>query len=107
MLYEAGIERPERDAGFLPFRIVELYQRIVSGWLRWRAEEDPLRRSWIEQRIVNDAGILGHYVTDASQPHHTTIHFNGWDLPTRRTRKDTRGTTGSTPASNATSWKRT
>ena len=82
MLYEAGIERPERDAGFLPFRIVELYQRIVSGWLRWRAEEDPLRRSWIEQRIVNDAGILGHYVTDASQPHHTTIHFNGWDLGT-------------------------
>jgi hypothetical protein len=27
---------------------------------------------------VNDAGILGHYVTDASQPHHATIHFNGW-----------------------------
>ena len=82
MLYEAGIERPERDVGFLPFRIVELYQRIVSGWRRWRVEEDPLRRSWIEQRIVNDAGILGHYVTDASQPHHTTIHFNGWDADT-------------------------
>jgi hypothetical protein len=28
---------------------------------------------------VNDAGILGHYVTDAANPHHTTIHFNGWD----------------------------
>ena len=81
-LYRAGLERPERDAGFLPYRIVELYQRTVNGWRRWRAEEDPVRRGWIEERIVNDAGILGHYVTDASQPHHTTIHFNGWDADT-------------------------
>ena len=78
MLYEAGVARPERDVGFLPFRIVELYQRLVTGWRQWRAEENPARREWIAQRIVNDAGILGHYVTDASQPHHTTIHFNGW-----------------------------
>ena len=82
MLYEAGLERPERDAGFLPFRIVELYQRLTSGWRRWRAEQDRDRRAWIEERIVADAGILGHYVTDASQPHHTTIHFNGWDADT-------------------------
>ena len=82
MLYDAGLPKPERDAGFLPFRIVELYQRLVSGWRRWRAEEDAGRREWIEERIVNDAGVLGHYVTDASQPHHTTIHFNGWDLET-------------------------
>jgi hypothetical protein len=77
-LYAAGLEKPERDAGFLPFRIVELHQRLVTEWRLWRAERDPARRAWIEQRIVNDAGILGHYVTDASQPHHTTIHFNGW-----------------------------
>lgn len=78
MLYDAGVPRPERDVGLLPFRIVELHQRLVSQWRRWRAERDPVHRSWIEQRIVNDAGILGHYVTNASQPHHTTIHFNGW-----------------------------
>lgn len=82
MLYEAGLDRPERDAGFLPFRIVELYQRLASGWRRWRAEENPERRAWIEERIVSDAGVLGHYVTDGSQPHHTTIHFNGWNLET-------------------------
>lgn len=81
-LYEAGLERPEQAAGFLPFRIVELYQRIVGGWRMWRQEEDPERRSWIRERIINDAGILGHYVTDGSQPHHTTIHFNGWDRDT-------------------------
>lgn len=79
LLYEAGLERPERDAGFLPYRIVELHQRLASLWRRWRSEQDPLRREWLEQRIVNDAGVLGHYVTDASQPHHTTIHFNGWN----------------------------
>ncbi len=79
LLHEAGVARPERDVGFLPFRIVELYQRTVSGWRRWRAEDDARRRRWIEERIVADAGVLGHYVTDASQPHHTTVHFNGWN----------------------------
>ncbi len=82
LLHEAGVERPERAVGFLPFRIVELYQRTVVGWRRWRAEPDPLRLAWIEERIVADAGILGHYVADAAQPHHTTIHFNGWDPET-------------------------
>jgi len=77
-LYEAGLDEPEGDGGFLPFRIVELQQRLVSGWQRWHRESNPQRRTWIEARIINDAGILGHYVTDASQPHHTTIHFNGW-----------------------------
>jgi hypothetical protein len=77
-LYDAGLEKPERDAGFLPFRIVELYQRLVTEWRMWHAESDPERKRWIEARIIDDAGILGHYVTDASQPHHTTIHFNGW-----------------------------
>lgn len=82
LLYAAGLERPERDGGFLPFRIVELYQRLVTEWRLWHAEADPVRRGWIEQRIVNDAGVLGHYVTDASQPHHATIHFNGWNAAT-------------------------
>ena len=77
-LYQAGLERPEADAGFLPFRTVEMYQRLVTQWRLWRAERDPARRVWIEARILDDAGTLGHYVLDASNPHHTTIHFNGW-----------------------------
>lgn len=78
MLYQAGLERPEADAGFLPFRTLEMYQRLVTEWRMWRAETDPARRAFIEARILNDAGILGHYVADGSNPHHTTIHFNGW-----------------------------
>lgn len=82
-LYAAGITNPQVDAGFLPFRIVELYQRVVTEWRLWRKETDPERKGWIEARIVNDAGILGHYVTDAANPHHTTVHYNGWseDVP--------------------------
>jgi hypothetical protein len=77
-LYQAGLARPERDAGLLPFRILELYQRLVTEWRLWGAAADPSTRRWSEARIIDDAGILGHYVTDGSQPQHTTIHFNGW-----------------------------
>jgi len=73
----AGVERPEQS-GFLPFAIVERYQRLSTEWRLWRSESDPTRRRWIEERIVNDAGILGHFVTDGSQPQHVTIHYNGW-----------------------------
>ena len=77
-LYGAGMIRPERDVGFLPYRIEELYQRLLTGFRLWREAEGDERR-WLEARILNDAGVLGHYVTDGSQPHHTTIHFNGWN----------------------------
>lgn len=78
LLYEAGLEKPERDAGFLVFHMIELYQRLVTEWELWTRAEGQERR-FVEERIVNDAGTLGHYVTDAAQPHHTTIHFNGWN----------------------------
>jgi hypothetical protein len=77
-LYKAGIDHPEQKCGLLPYRILEIYERLVTEWRLWRVERDPRHRTWIQQRIVNDAGILGHYVTDASNPHHTTIHYNGW-----------------------------
>jgi hypothetical protein len=85
-LQEAGMTRPAREAGLLPFRIVELYQSLVVEWRLWRREQDPVRRAFIEQRIINDAGILGHYVTDGANPHHTSVHHDGWrvDFPNLR-----------------------
>ena len=77
-LFEAGIERPQQNVGFLPFRILEMQQRLTSGFARWRLSSAGSERDWIEARILNDAGIISHYVVDAAQPHHTTIHFNGW-----------------------------
>lgn len=70
---------PEREVGLLPFHVTELFQRLENGFRRWRGETNPEVRRWLEERIIFDAGVLGHYVTDASQPHHTTVHFNGWN----------------------------
>ena len=77
-LRRSGLERPEREAGLLPFRILELHQRLTTEFRLWRTTTDPEERRWIEQRIINDAGILGHYVADGANPHHTSVHHNGW-----------------------------
>jgi hypothetical protein len=66
------------SAGLLPWRILEMTQRLRVGFRAWHAAGDAQERAFIEQRIINDAGILGHYVADGSNPHHTTIHHNGW-----------------------------
>jgi hypothetical protein len=67
-----------KTAGVLPYQILELTQRIRVGFRNWRAAESDEERAYIEERIVNDAGLLGHYVADGANPHHTTIHYNGW-----------------------------
>lgn len=77
-LRDARLTNPARDAGLLPFRIVEMYQGLVVEWRLWRRETNPAKKRMIEQRILNDAGILGHYVTDGANPHHTSVHHNGW-----------------------------
>lgn len=64
--------------GMAPFRTLEMYQRLRVEFRLWRKATDPQTRGWIEQRIINDAGILGHYVTDGAEPLHTTIHHHGW-----------------------------
>jgi len=78
-LLAAGVPNPKVTVGFAPFAVLELHQRLQSSFARWRNEQDPRVRALLETRILQDAGILGHFVTDLSQPHHTTIHFNGWD----------------------------
>ena len=77
-LYAAGVEGGQRDVGLLPYRVMELYERLVTEWRLWRSETDTERRGWIQARILDDAGILGHYVMDASNPHHASRHHNRW-----------------------------
>ncbi|MDQ2667650.1 MAG: nuclease [Gemmatimonadota bacterium] len=67
--------------GFLPFRILELTQRLRVEFALWRTAPNDQTREWIEARIINDAGILGHYVADGSNPAHTSANFNGWVGP--------------------------
>jgi hypothetical protein len=70
-----------QTAGALPYAIIELTQRIRIGFRQWRSVPNAQVRGWIEARILNDAGILGHYVADGSNPAHTTLHYNGWVGP--------------------------
>lgn len=64
--------------GLLPFTMLEYTSRLRGDFRLWRIAPDSTVRRWIEQRIIEDAGILGHFVADGSNPHHTTKHYNGW-----------------------------
>jgi hypothetical protein len=90
----AGIEVD--DAGYLPYAIMDGWQQVVRDLATWRVlyamearETDPAKRAWYredrarrEALTLRDIGVLGHYVGDGSQPHHMSIHYNGWgDYP--------------------------
>ncbi len=73
----AGGKEP-KDIGFLPYSILEGFQKVEVLFRMWREPQHEAERNQIEQNIVYYAGVLGHYVADGSQPLHTSIHFNGW-----------------------------
>lgn len=93
-LTQAGLDVD--DAGWLPYALIDGYQQLVRDFGYWRVlaaaearETDPGRRAWYredrerrETLLLRDIGVLGHYVGDASQPLHLSIHYNGWgDYP--------------------------
>lgn len=53
------------DGGFLPWRIEEMYLELVNAF-KTRPDD-----------IALCAGALSHYAADATQPLHTTIHYDG------------------------------
>jgi hypothetical protein len=67
-----------KDIGFLPYAILEGYQKVQVLFRIWRDPQHAAEREQIEQNIIYYAGVLGHYVADGSQPLHATIHYNGW-----------------------------
>ncbi len=65
--------------GFLPWRIAELSEQLTTEWRIWRSTRaGSPERAYAEHEIVETAGLLSHYVGDASNPLHATVHFNGW-----------------------------
>lgn len=69
-------------SGFLPWKIAEMSDLLTALWRMWRiSAPGSLDRRTIEDSIVETAGVLGHYVADAANPHHTTYNYNGWILP--------------------------
>lgn len=66
------------DIGFLPYSILENYQKLQVLFRLWRDPQQSADREQIEQNIIYYAGVLGHYVADGSNPLHTSVHYNGW-----------------------------
>ena len=68
--------------GLLPWVITENYGKLKSEFSYLKAfEEDggtPEEISNAQANIIYTMGVMGHYVGDASQPLHTTIHHHGW-----------------------------
>lgn len=94
MLTQAGLSVD--DAGWLYYALIDGWQQLVRDFGYWRVlaaaearEADPARRAWYtedrerrEQLLMRDIGVLAHYVGDAGQPLHVSIHYNGWgDYP--------------------------
>jgi hypothetical protein len=67
-----------KDIGFLPYSILEGFQKVQVLFRMWRDPQHEAEREQIEQNIIYYAGVLGHYVADGSQPLHASIHYNGW-----------------------------
>jgi hypothetical protein len=80
------------EVGVLPYRAMELFQRVRVSFRQWRSTRDKDIAAVLETRILDDAGILGHYIADAAEPLHVTVNHNGWGLsenPEKYTRDNT------------------
>jgi hypothetical protein len=64
--------------GFVPYAMIEGYEKVMVLFRQWRDPKNAGERQQIEQNIIYYAGVLGHYVADASQPMHVTVNYNGW-----------------------------
>jgi len=68
--------------GLLPWAIAENYSKLKSEFSYLKTFEEnggtPDELANAQQNILYTMGVMGHYVGDASQPLHTTIHHHGW-----------------------------
>lgn len=81
--------------GFLPWAIMENYDKLKSSFSYLKTFEKsggtPEEIANAQRDIIYIMGVMGHYVGDAAQPLHDSIHYNGWvgenpnQYPTRKT----------------------
>ena len=89
-LRKAGVD-PD-SVGYLPYAILDGWQQLEKDLVYWRADRaglhhahNPAHLAWLEadrrrreSQITEDLGLLAHYVGDATQPMHLSIHHDGW-----------------------------
>lgn len=93
--YDTALRKANTDQyrqGYSPYAIVEGWQELRDEFAYWRVDDyhaahganDTARaegaadRAIDEALIARDIGVWGHFVEDACQPLHVTVHFNGW-----------------------------
>lgn len=79
---------PARDSdhtkwlpGFLPWTIAESYAQVKSACACLRVfieDGTPDEAANAQQNVATYMGIAGHFAGDATNPLHTTHHYNGW-----------------------------
>ncbi len=97
--YEAALRAAGTDSyksGYLPYNIEDGFEQVAKDFAYWRIEtaalktdHDASERAWIahdlslrEALTLRDIGYWAHFVGDASQPLHVSVHYNGWgDFP--------------------------
>ncbi|MGE3302873.1 MAG: zinc dependent phospholipase C family protein [Hyphomonadaceae bacterium] len=97
--YDAALNAGGFDqykAGYLPYAIMDGWQQLVKDFAIWRASRKAEKnarsgadRAWFradrlrrETLIIRDIGVWSHYVGDASQPLHASVHYDVWgDFP--------------------------
>ena len=76
--YPDLVLQPDK-VGMQPWQVEEVWERLKTDLREYRsllASNGDL--SGVETVILYEAGWLGHYVGDGSQPLHVTINYNGW-----------------------------
>ncbi len=79
-------------SGYLPYTIIDGFQQLRKDFAIFRAVRVGVRNATTDadrgyfllqvqlrrQLIIRDLGYWSHFVADASQPMHVSVHFNGW-----------------------------
>jgi hypothetical protein len=86
----------EYASGYLPYNLMDGYQQLVKDFALLRMdvaaqkhaatfkmtadERKGFARAQAVRQILTlrDLGVWAHFVGDASQPMHVSVHFNGW-----------------------------
>jgi hypothetical protein len=93
--YDTALRTANTDQyrqGYSPYAIIEGWEQLRYDFGYWRVDNyrashastshdralAATNRAIDQALILRDAGVWGHFVEDASQPLHVTIHFNGW-----------------------------
>ena len=78
--------------GYLPYQMIDGFQQLRKDFGMWRAMTAGLATAQTDadrayfrfqlalrqQLIIRDLGYWSHFVADASQPMHVSVHYNGW-----------------------------